>query len=74
MTGNYALGKNIDASNAAFTTLGFNPATPFTGQFDGRFFTIADLFPSADPVFAHIGSTGVVRNLNLEDSVTTAVA
>ncbi|MGF6936129.1 filamentous hemagglutinin family protein [Paraburkholderia sp. UCT70] len=76
LAGNYALGKNIDASNAVFTTLGFyphpgpDPGRPFTGQFDGRFNMISHLSPSEDAVFADIGSTGVVRNLNLEENVT----
>ncbi|MEX3897105.1 filamentous hemagglutinin N-terminal domain-containing protein [Paraburkholderia sp. BR10954] len=76
LAGSYALGKNIDASNAAFTTLGFyphfgsDPGTPFTGQFDGRFNMISHLSPSEDAVFADIGSTGVVRNLKLEENVT----
>ncbi|MGF6870800.1 hypothetical protein [Paraburkholderia sp. MM5477-R1] len=76
LAGNYALGKNIDASKAVFTTLGFyphpgpDPGRPFTGQFDGRFNMISHLSPSEDAVFADIGSTGVVRNLNLEENVT----
>jgi hypothetical protein len=38
-----------------------------------RWNTISHLSPSADPLFADIGSTGVVRNLNLNENVTTAV-
>jgi len=74
LTGNYALGKSIDASNIAFTTLGFNPVGAFTGQFDGMWNTISNLSPSADPVFANIAATGVVRDLNLSEHVTTEVA
>ncbi|MCC8392470.1 filamentous hemagglutinin N-terminal domain-containing protein [Paraburkholderia sp. MMS20-SJTR3] len=76
--GNYALGKDIDASatsSAAWMPLG-NSVTPFTGQFDGQGKTIGPLtlqpwpsgsmyIPQLMGLFGQIGNTGVVRNLSV---------
>lgn len=78
LAGNYALGKDIDASttsNGSYVPIG-TTATPFTGQFDGEGKTISSLTlePAAtsdpnDPqlmgMFGAVGTAGVVRNLNL---------
>jgi filamentous hemagglutinin family protein len=73
LTGNYALGKDIDAGNAAFQTLGYASATPFTGQFDGMWHTISNLSPNANEIFGDIGATGVVRDVNVDSHVSTAI-
>ncbi|OJB18333.1 filamentous hemagglutinin [Burkholderia ubonensis] len=65
LAGNCALGKDIDASNFAFATLGYASGTPFTGQFDGMWHTIRNISPSSDAVFGDIGATGVVRDVNV---------
>ena len=71
--GNYAIGKDIDGTNRVFTGIG-NATTPFTGQFDGLGHSVSLLIagataPDGTPLpaglFGVIGSTGVVRNLNL---------
>jgi filamentous hemagglutinin family protein len=73
LAGNYALGKDIDAGNSAFTTLGYFSATPFTGQFDGRWHTISNISPRFDAVFNDIGVKGVVRDVNVNSTVGTTV-
>jgi filamentous hemagglutinin family protein len=73
LTGNYALGKDIDASNAAFTTLGYVSAIPFTGQFDGMWHTISNLSPRFDALFNEVGAQGVVRDVNVNSKVGTTV-
>jgi hypothetical protein len=81
LAGNYALGKDINASatsNGSYAPLG-NSVTPFSGQFDGQGHTVGSLtlqpWVPADPyappmmgMFGAIGSTGVVRNLNVQGS------
>lgn len=100
LAGNYALGRDIEASDTAnwnagygfvpigyfnsFTTSstvlpisGYNATpTPFTGAFDGQGFAIKHLYltnPSDQNagLFSDIGSTGVVRNLAIEDATVT---
>ncbi|MGF6920317.1 filamentous hemagglutinin N-terminal domain-containing protein [Paraburkholderia sp. 40] len=69
MTGNYALGKDIEANNAAFTTLGttdYTISALFTGQFDGMWHTISNLSPNLDAIFGDIGQGGVVRDLKVD--------
>ncbi|MGF6837685.1 filamentous hemagglutinin family protein [Paraburkholderia youngii] len=69
MTGNYALGRDIEANNAAFITLGTTPyaiSTSFTGQFDGMWHTVSNLSPSLDAIFGDIGQGGVVRDLKVD--------
>jgi filamentous hemagglutinin family protein len=78
LAGNYALGKDIDASATAspnyFTPIGQTAAAPFTGQFDGFGHTIDRLATTADldndylGMFGVIGASGVVRNLNLTNA------
>lgn len=83
LAGNYALGKDIDASatsDGSYMPLG-NPNTPFTGQFDGQGKTIGSLtlvpWVPASPydakmmgLFGVIGSDGVVRNLSVSGTGT----
>ncbi|HEX7933765.1 MAG TPA: filamentous hemagglutinin N-terminal domain-containing protein [Paraburkholderia sp.] len=73
LAANYALGKDIDASNAAFTTLGYASATPLTGQFDGMWHTISNLSPRFNSLFSAIGTQGVVRDVNLNSNSSTVV-
>ncbi|AWV05080.1 filamentous hemagglutinin [Burkholderia sp. JP2-270] len=68
LAGNYALGKDIDASNFAFATLGYATGSQFTGQFDGMWHTIRNISPSSVGVFGNIGATGVVRDVNVNAS------
>lgn len=85
LAGNYALGRDIDASatsTEAYVPIG-NTVTPFTGQFDGQSHSVssltlqpwmpADLNNDAPLIgmFGEVGSTGIVRNLNVEGSVAT---
>ncbi|WP_080405895.1 filamentous hemagglutinin N-terminal domain-containing protein [Burkholderia ubonensis] len=75
--GNYALGRDIAAQ-------GGNPFQPvigigngrqgyytFTGQFDGMGHTISDA-QVGNGLFALIGKTGVVRNLNITNTFATS--
>ncbi|MEW9584347.1 filamentous hemagglutinin N-terminal domain-containing protein [Paraburkholderia sp. DGU8] len=73
LAGNYALGKDIDEGNSAFTTLGYSSATPFTGQFDGMRHTISNISPRFAAVFNDIGAQGVVRDVNVNSKVGTTV-
>jgi filamentous hemagglutinin family protein len=73
MAGNYALGKDIDASNSAFTTLGYTSDASFTGQFDGMWHTISNLSPRFDAVFNDIAAQGVLRDVNVNSKVGTTV-
>ena len=75
--GNYAIGKDIDGTNRVFISVG-TPAMPFTGQFDGLGHTVSLMIAGlTEPdgtnlpagMFGVIGSTGVVRNLNLRNSI-----
>ncbi|MDR5880928.1 filamentous hemagglutinin N-terminal domain-containing protein [Caballeronia sp. LZ032] len=80
LAGNYALGKDIDASATAypnyFTPIGQTTTAPFTGQFDGFGHTIDQLATAADldndyfGMFGVIGTKGVVRDLNLTNGNT----
>ncbi|MNU91032.1 Heme/hemopexin-binding protein precursor [compost metagenome] len=76
LSGNYALGGNIDASATAGWNggQGFNPigtdATNYTGIFDGLGHTLSGLTivrPGQDSVglFGVLGSTGTLRNIGL---------
>jgi filamentous hemagglutinin family protein len=81
LAGNYALGKDIDASttsDGSYVPIG-NASTPFSGQFDGQGNTISALtlapLASPDPnnpqlmgLFGDVGTQGVVRNLNVNGS------
>jgi filamentous hemagglutinin family protein len=82
LSGNYALGKNIDASatsNNPFFSIG-NANTPFTGQFDGQGNTISSLtvaqvvaseFSRLMGMFGVIGPRGVVRNVDISGTAST---
>ncbi|SAK83078.1 filamentous hemagglutinin-like protein [Caballeronia hypogeia] len=80
LAGNYALGRDIDASGTDypnyFTPIGQTTAAPFTGQFDGFGHTIDQLQTTSDftndyfGMFGVIGASGVVRNLNLTNGGT----
>jgi filamentous hemagglutinin family protein len=74
LSGNYALGSDIEASatstwnsGAGFVPIG-NNSTPFTGAFDGLGHTISDLYISR-PTTDYVGLFGfnwsVVRNIGL---------
>jgi filamentous hemagglutinin family protein len=84
LNGNYALGRNIDASatsNSPFVPIG-NVSTPFTGQFDGQGNTITSLtlggllaYGGGQPLagmFGVIGTQGVVRNLDISGTANLA--
>lgn len=84
LEGNYALGKDVDASTAPGTTntpIGVVVA-PFSGQFDGMGHVISNLNVSASGtgspppgsyvaygLFGVIGPTGVVRDLGVQGNV-----
>ena len=76
LNGAYALGKDIDAANAAFTPLG-NSTTAFTGQFDGMGHTIDRIDPTQQAfwqptgLFGVVGQAGVVRNVGVTHSYAT---
>ncbi|APA87213.1 filamentous hemagglutinin N-terminal domain-containing protein [Paraburkholderia sprentiae WSM5005] len=65
MGGNYALGKDIDASDYAFRTLGFATNASFSGQFNGMWHTVSNISPDANAVFSDIAANGVVRDVNV---------
>nr|WP_235527599.1 filamentous hemagglutinin N-terminal domain-containing protein [Burkholderia sp. Leaf177] len=75
LAGIYALGKDIDAGGVASRPIG-NHGTPFTGQFDGMWHTIANLSPQVMDfsndlnagLFGVIGPTGVVRDIGVVTS------
>ena len=83
LAGNYALGRDIDASATStqpYIPIG-NTVTPFTGQFDGQGHQISSLTaqpwfssnPYDEPLigmFGEVGSTGIVRNLNVEGTMS----
>jgi hypothetical protein len=80
LAGNYALGTNVTAlAMTSVPVLGGVSGTPFTGQFDGMGYslTIPDLFGQSNVntvgtgLFSVIGTTGVVRNLNLSAHATS---
>ncbi|MDH6147062.1 filamentous hemagglutinin family protein [Paraburkholderia sp. WSM4179] len=75
LTGNYALGKDVDLTSGpgAFNSgLGDYPFAPYSGQFDGMRHTISNLrLSTSSGLFAYLGPTGVVRNLTVEGSVST---
>ncbi|MGA7488063.1 MAG: filamentous hemagglutinin N-terminal domain-containing protein, partial [Xanthobacteraceae bacterium] len=74
-SGTYALGRDINAASIA----NFAPIPNFTGLFEGQNLTIANLTiaPSDGTtnnigLFGTIGSSGIVRNLNLSNVSVTA--
>ena len=81
LAGNYALGKDIDASatsDGSYVPIG-SGNTAFTGQFDGRGHTIRSLTlhgetgydnPVTLGLFGTIGATAIVRDLNVNASVS----
>lgn len=71
LPGAYALGRDIDASGAAFNTLAAS-GTAFTGQFDGMWHTISHLSPSFNGVFGTIAAGAVVRDVNVNASTGVA--
>jgi filamentous hemagglutinin family protein len=87
MQGNYALGKDLDATGQTdvFYSIGSATRTAFTGQFDGMNHLISNLFmrgyetgsPSHDVyagLFAVIGTAGVVRNVGFESTSASTSA
>ncbi|WP_233828416.1 two-partner secretion domain-containing protein [Paraburkholderia sp. ZP32-5] len=86
LNGNYALGRNIDASatsSSPFAPIG-NVSAPFTGQFDGQGNTITSLtlggfliYGGDEPpqplvgMFGAIGTQGVVRNLGISGTANS---
>jgi hypothetical protein len=81
LAGNYAVGRDFSATPSIFSPphvpIGSN-ATPFTGQFDGLGHAIHSLNVTAitqnDPayvgLFATLGASAVVRNLNIDGYVS----
>lgn len=82
LTGNYALGRDIDANlggipGRSFIPLGAYP-NGFTGQFDGRGHTIHSLNlvgvqGDYAGLFGILGKSAVVRDLNLNGTLTVNV-
>ena len=80
LSGNYALGHNIDASlantwdsGAGFTPIG-NNSTKFSGTFDGLGHTIDSLMinqPSGTAIGLFKNSSGVISNLGLTNANVT---
>ncbi|MGG1948804.1 filamentous hemagglutinin N-terminal domain-containing protein [Trinickia sp. NRRL B-1857] len=77
LAGNYALGRDIDASSTSdgsYVPIG-SGSTAFTGQFDGQSHTIRSLTIDGLPtqtvgMFASLGKTAVVRDLNVNGHAT----
>jgi filamentous hemagglutinin family protein len=73
LAGTYALGKDIDAANAAVKPLG-DTTTAFTGQFDGMGHTIDRIgstqqaFWQPTGLFGVVGQAGVLRNVGITQS------
>ncbi|MFM0214965.1 two-partner secretion domain-containing protein [Paraburkholderia caledonica] len=67
MSGNYALGRDIDATGYAFKTLGFASKTSFTGQFDGMWHSVSHLNPDISFI-SDIAANAVVRDVDLLDA------
>lgn len=79
-SGNFALGADIDASatstwntSSGINAIG-NSTTAFTGNFDGQFFTISNLFKSSlnlqgntSGFFGTVNTSGTIKNLILRD-------
>ncbi|MDR7010083.1 two-partner secretion domain-containing protein [Paraburkholderia strydomiana] len=74
MSGNYALGHDIDATGYAFKTLGFASKMQFSGQFDGMWHSVSHIKPDTDAVFSDIAANGVVRDVNIVDAVSGTYA
>jgi len=83
LAGNYALGKDIDASVQAgqdsLAPIGLTAATPFTGQFDGFGHAIdrlrfTDEALSDLGLFGVIGKTGVVRNVHVTNGSSSSLS
>ncbi len=79
LSGNYALGANIDASGTAswnagagFVPIG-NSSTPFVGAFDGQAHTIDSLVINSSALyvglFGYVGTSGIVKNLGLTNAL-----
>jgi filamentous hemagglutinin family protein len=74
MSGNYALGHDIDATGYAFKTLGFASKVQFSGQFDGMWHSVSHIKPDTDAVFSDIATNGVVRDVNILDALSGTYA
>jgi len=84
LSGNYALGTNIDASptigwnaGAGFVPIGTSAAN-FTGQFNGQSYTIDSLtifLPLTDSVglFGYVNSSGTIQNVGLTNMTITGL-
>lgn len=81
LSGVYALGKDIDFSVSAdeFRGIGGPANAAFTGQFDGMGHVISNVILRATEdaqtnpgLFNAIGTTGVVRNLSVENAYSNA--
>ncbi len=75
--GTYALGTNIDLSSIAnFTPLG--NSTQFSGILDGMGQSVSNLTITSSSgnsgIFSQVGSSGIVRNLNLVNASISASA
>lgn len=74
LSGNYALGRDIDATGFAFNTLGFASGLSYSGQFDGMWHSVSHIQPDTDAVFSDIAGNGVVRNVSVLDAVSSTYA
>ncbi|HZZ10057.1 MAG TPA: filamentous hemagglutinin N-terminal domain-containing protein [Paraburkholderia sp.] len=81
LAGNYALGRDIDATGQTLAPIG-NHTTPFTGQFDGMWHSvlnptvaIADFgHDFSSGLFGVVGQAGVLRDVGVENgSVSTSL-
>jgi The GLUG motif len=68
LSGNYCLGKPIQANGATIAPIGTSTA-PFTGTFDGQGYEISGLTVSGTGIyvglFAYLGGSGKISNLGL---------
>lgn len=79
LSGSYRLGADIDLSGIEWEALGEKNTNRFYGTLDGAGHTIYNMSNSASEdarlgIFAHIGNTGVVKNLTLEGTVSESGA
>lgn len=71
---NYILGCDIDFGHQIFTPL-CDESSPFQGCFDGNHHNITNFKAvssnKTSGIFSYIGEKGIVKNLNIQDNITT---